>query len=126
MSILAVYLVVLLYMGKKSTGMVKSSTDYLLSGRQMSWLIIAGGLVGTNFSGAVITSVTNFAYSWGLGGMLYEGCTIVGFLICAYLYARRVRLCGAFTISELFEIRFGFNVRLLAGFFINTCPSLPS
>lgn len=118
MSILAAYLVILLYLGKKSTGMVKSNTDYLLSGRQMSWLIIAGGLVGTNFSGAVITSVTNFAYTWGLGGMLYEGCTIVGFIICAYLYARRVRLCGAFTISELFEIRFGFNVRLLAGFFI--------
>lgn len=118
MCILVVYLVVLLILGKKSSGQVKSNTDYLLSGRQMSWLIVAAGLVGTNFSGAVITSVSNFAYTYGLGGTLYEGCTVIGFLICAALYAKRARLSGAFTISELFEIRYGFNVRMIAGFFI--------
>lgn len=101
-----------------STGQVKSNTDYLLSGRQMSWIIVAGGLVGTNFSGAVITSVSNYAYTYGLGGMFYEGCTVIGFLLCAFLYAKRVRLSGAFTIAELFEIRYGLNVRIVAGFFI--------
>lgn len=116
--ILVVYLVVLLIMGKMSTGQVKSNTDYLLSGRQMSWIIVAGGLVGTNFSGAVITSVSNFAYTYGLGGMIYEGSTVIGFLLCAFLYAKRVRLSGAFTIAELFEIRYGLNVRIIAGFFI--------
>lgn len=118
LGILVVYLVVLLILGKKSSGQVKSNTDYLLSGRQMSWLIVAGGLVGTNFSGAVITSVSNFAYTYGIGGMFYEGCTVIGFLLCAFLYAKRVRLSGAFTIAELFEIRYGLNVRILAGFFI--------
>jgi len=84
----------------------------------MSWLIVAGGLIGTNFSGAVITSVSSFAYGYGIGGMFYEGCTVVGFLLCAFLYAKRVRLSGAFTIAELFEIRYGLNVRIIAGFFI--------
>lgn len=116
--ILAAYLIILLVLGKMSTGQVKSNTDYLLSGRQMSWIIVAGGLVGTNFSGAVITSVSNFAYTYGLGGMFYEGCTVIGFLLCAFLYAKRVRLSGAFTIAELFEIRYGLNVRIVAGFFI--------
>ena len=115
---LVVYLVVLLILGKISTGQVKSNTDFLLSGRQMSWLIVAGGLVGTNFSGAVITSVSNFAYTYGIGGMIYEGSTVIGFLLCAFLYAKRVRLSGAFTIAELFEIRYGLNVRVIAGFFI--------
>ena len=64
--ILAAYLIILLVLGKMSTGQVKSNTDYLLSGRQMSWIIVAGGLVGTNFSGAVITSVSNYAYTYGL------------------------------------------------------------
>lgn len=118
MGILSLYLIILVIVSRKAVSQIKSSTDYLLSGRQMSWLIVAGGLVGTNFSGAVITSVSNFAYSYGLGGILYESCTIIGFLICAALYAKRVRLSGAFTISELFEIRYGFNVRMVASFFI--------
>lgn len=118
LSFLAAYLIILLVLGKMSSGNVKSNTDYLLSGRQMSWLIVAGGLVGSNFSGAVITSVSNFAYIYGLGGIFYEGCTIIGFLICAFLYAKRVRQSGAFTIAELFEIKYGFNVRMIAGFFI--------
>ena len=118
LSFLAAYLIILLVLGKMSSGNVKSNTDYLLSGRQISWLIVAGGLVGSNFSGAVITSVSNFAYIYGLGGIFYEGCTIIGFLICAFLYAKRVRQSGAFTIAELFEIKYGFNVRMIAGFFI--------
>lgn len=118
MTILAVYLIVLVVVGKKAAGQVKSNTDYLLSGRQMSWLIVAGCLVGTHFSGAAITTMSNFSYMYGLGGSLYELFTIIGFLICAVIYAKRVRLSGAFTISELFEIRYGLNVRLVAGFFI--------
>ena len=117
-AIILIYLVVLLIVGKKAGGDVTSQTDFHLAGRQMSWLIIAAGLIGTNFSGAVITSVTSFSYSYGVGGMWYEGCTIIGFVICAFLYAHRVRKCGAFTISELFELKYGFSVRLIAGFFI--------
>ncbi|NLY71860.1 MAG: sodium:solute symporter family protein [Clostridiales bacterium] len=117
-SIVIIYLIVLIIVGKKAGGQIKSQTDFHLAGRQMSWLIVAAGLVGTNYSGAVITSVSNFSYTYGLGGIWYEASTIIGFLICAFIYARRVRLCGAFTISELFEIKYGFNVRLIAGFFI--------
>lgn len=79
LSFLAAYLIILLVLGKMSSGNVKSNTDYLLSGRQMSWLIVAGGLVGSNFSGAVITSVSNFAYIYGLGGFFMRDAPLSDF-----------------------------------------------
>lgn len=112
------FLVFILYVGKTAKEQISSHTDFHLAGRQMSWFIIAAGLVGTNFSGATFTSVTRFAYQYGLGGMLFQTSTIIGFLICAWIYAKRVRLAGTFTISELFEIRYNFSTRLIAGFFI--------
>lgn len=111
-------LVFVLYVGNKAGGQVKDHTDFHLAGRQMSWLIIAAGLVGTNFSGAVITTVASLTYQYGLSGIWFECSTIIGFIICALIYAKRVRLTGAFTISELFELRYSFETRLIAGFFI--------
>jgi Na+/proline symporter len=116
--IILIYFVVIIYIGKVASKGVKSHTDFHLAGRQLSWFVVAAGLVGTNFSGAVITTATSMSYTYGLGGISYHICAAISFGIMAFIYARRARNSGAFTIAELFEVKYNYTARIIAGFFL--------
>lgn len=109
------YFAVLLFVTRQAGPKMKTGSDFLLAGRQMGWVIIAAGLAGTHFSGGVVTSIASLGYKYGLGGMWFELSTVIGFIIAAFLYAKRARLAGAYTMSEMMEIRFDDKTRVVMG-----------
>lgn len=92
---------------------VKESSDFILAGREVSLIINMMGVCAIGFAGTTIALAPGFAvllglkgsYGWGL---IYSLC---GILLFGLLYAKFIRLCGAQTLPEFLEMRFGGKVR---------------
>lgn len=95
---------VALYSSKKK---VKNSKDFLLAGRSLGPLMMAGTLAATEIGGGSTVGVAAKAYgSWGLSAGWYVICAGIGIFLVSFV-APYLRKSMATTVPEIMERRYG-------------------
>jgi len=91
---------------KKKKTEKQSSEDFLMAGKSLGPLVLAGTLFAANTGGASTTGVANNVYQYGLSAGWYVIAGGIGFIIVSFVapYFRRAQ---ANTVPEIIGMRFG-------------------
>ena len=112
LAVIAVYLVIVSYIGLRAARRTHSGADLFLAGRRLGWLPIGFSLFATNISSTTLIGLSGAAYTWGIAVSNYEWMAafvlvfFAVFLIPSYLNARIT------TVPEFLERRFDRRSRL--------------
>jgi SSS family solute:Na+ symporter len=103
----------------RRSGSEKSSADFFLAGRRMSWPIIGASLFATNIGAEHLVGLSGDAYRYGLSAGVNELNALISLgIAAAILYPHYLRN-RVYTIGEFLEIRYNPAARLvLSGFMI--------
>ena len=106
LTIVVVYLLVLLFIGWYSTRIIGSNEDFLVAGRRLGVVMLAGTLAATEIGGGSTLGVVEKAYGdWGLSSLWYVVSMGVTCLIMA-IFARVMRETQIKTVPEYFRRRY--------------------
>lgn len=107
------YLVAMIVIGLVVSKWIKSSEDFLISGREVGWFVLASGLAACQIAGTTVAGYPGTAYNNGWGAMWGAlGWSISAFLYM-FLFARFSRRTGALTIVEFFETQYDTPSRII-------------
>lgn len=108
------YLVVMVIIGVWATRNTETAEDYILAGRSLGTVVIAGTLVATWMgSGSVTGGGNSIAYQFGLWPAVFVmTASLIGIGVLRVL-APRIRGYDAYTIPEILEEGIGREARLI-------------
>ena len=103
----------LMFIGWYSTKYIKTSSDFLLAGREKGFGLHMMGLVTSGFAGTSLMLTPSFTLMFGLVGGLgfILAFTGVGVLLYGLFFSRTIRRSGAYTVAEWLEMRYGPTTR---------------
>ena len=110
-----IYFAVLVAMGIYFNTQVKTSDDFVLAGRSLGPIVLAGTLASTWIgSGTITGSFTVIAAKYGIWPSIITGIPL--FLSCLLLMgiAPKVRATGCYTVSQLIEAKYGRFAKMLS------------
>ena len=106
-SIVLGYLGIMLLIGWIASKKISSNDDFLVAGRRLGPILMAGTLAATEIGGGSSMGVVEKAYGdWGLGAIWYVIAMAITFLILAF-FAPKFRNSMVKTIPEFFRKRYG-------------------
>ena len=112
------YLAATLLMGlyfRRRSG--RSTADYFVSGRQVSWWLAGTSMVATTFAADTPLAVTGLVYSQGIAGNWLWWSFLPSGMMTVFLFARLWRRSGLLTDVEFAEMRYaGKPAAFLRGF----------
>ena len=85
----------------------KSSSEYFLSGRTMSWWLLGLSMVATTFSTDTPNLVTNIVRTDGVSGNWVWWCFLITGMLTVFIYAKLWRKSNVNTDLEFYELRYG-------------------
>ena len=112
LAVIAVYLIVVMYIGLRMARRTQSGTDLFLAGRRLGWMPIGFSLFATNISSTTLIGLSGAAYTWGIAVSNYEwmaAFVLVFFAIFFIPYYLNARIT---TVPEFLERRFDRRSRL--------------
>jgi solute:Na+ symporter, SSS family len=111
---LAATLLLGLYFRRRSG---RSTADYFVSGRQVSWWLAGTSMVATTFAADTPLAVTGLVYSQGIAGNWLWWSFLPSGMMTVFLFARLWRRSGLLTDVEFAEMRYaGKPAAFLRGF----------
>ena len=111
--IVILYLIAMLYIGYYSSKKVSTNEDFMVAGRRLGPLLMAGTLAATEIGGGSSLGVVEKAYgSWGLGASWYVTTMGIAFVILAFI-APKFRAAEVKTVPEYFRRRYGRSAGLI-------------
>jgi Na+/proline symporter len=112
------YLLITLVMGlyfRRSSG--KSTEDYFVSGRTVSWWLAGTSMVATTFAADTPLVVAGLVYTQGIAGNWIWWAFLLSGMMTAFLFARLWRRSGLLTDVQFAEMRYsGKPAAFLRGF----------
>lgn len=117
-----VYLLGMLWVGIQTSKWIRSGDDFLLSGRELGWFVLAGGTAAMQLAGTTVAGYPGTAYFKGWGAVWGAWGWVFSALVFLFLFSRFSRRTGAFTTVEWFEAKFGSVNRLVLA--VGTCIAL--
>ncbi|MCF7791663.1 MAG: sodium:solute symporter family protein [Victivallales bacterium] len=106
-TIVICYLIGLLLVGWFSSSKIESNDDFLVAGRRLGPVLMAGTLAATEIGGGSSMGVVEKAYgNWGLGAVWYVVTMAIAFMVLAF-FAPKLRNSLVRTIPEYFRNRYG-------------------
>ncbi|MFZ0085989.1 MAG: hypothetical protein WAK78_11930, partial [Candidatus Acidiferrales bacterium] len=112
------YLVITLLLGlyfRRSSG--KSSEDYFVSGRTVSWWLAGTSMVATTFAADTPLLVAGLVYTQGIAGNWIWWAFLPSGMMTVFLFARLWRRSGLMTDVQFAEMRYSGNpAAFLRGF----------
>lgn len=125
MIIVVLYMIGMLGIGYWSSKRISNSTDFMVAGRSMGPILMAGTLAATEIGGGsslgVVEKASNLGSSqWGLSAAWYVLAMGIAFIILMYL-APKFRASEVRTVPEYFRRRYGKT----AGLFTSITMILP-
>jgi len=111
MIIVVIYMLGMLWIGFWSSKMISSSTDFMVAGRRMGPILMAGTLAATEIGGGsslgVVEKASNLGTAkWGLSASWYILAMGVAFIILMF-FAPKFRASEVKTVPEYFRKRYG-------------------
>jgi solute:Na+ symporter, SSS family len=111
---LLITLVLGLYFRRKSA---QSTTDYFVSGRQVSWWLAGTSMVATTFAADTPLAVSGLVYTQGVAGNWLWWSFLPSGMMTVFLFARLWRRSGLITDVQFAEMRYhGTPAAFLRGF----------
>jgi len=103
-----------LYYRRRATA---STTDYFVSGRDVSWWLAGTSMVATTFAADTPLAVTGLVARFGIAGNWLWWSMLMSGMLTVFFYARLWRRAGVLTDVEFAEIRYaGRPAAFLRGF----------
>jgi len=111
---LAITLALGLYFRRRSA---RSTEDYFISGREVSWWLAGTSMVATTFAADTPLVVTGLVYKYGISGNWLWWCFLPSGMMTVFLFARLWRRSGLMTDVQFAELRYsGRPAAFLRGF----------
>jgi SSS family solute:Na+ symporter len=85
----------------------RSTTDYFVSGRQVSWWLAGTSMVATTFAADTPLAVTGLVFAYGVSGNWLWWSFLPSGMMTVFLFARLWRRSGLITDVEFAEMRYG-------------------
>ncbi|UCG49027.1 MAG: sodium/solute symporter [Phycisphaerales bacterium] len=107
-----------------ATGVLKSrhektSEDYFLAGRGLSWWLIGFSLIAANISTEQFIGMSGSAAKWlGLAIASYEWMAAITLVVVGFFFLPRFLKAGIYTIPEFLEYRYNETARSLMALFM--------
>jgi len=115
---IAAYLLITLVLGlyfRRRSG--KSTADYFVSGREVSWWLAGTSMVATTFAADTPLAVTGLVYTQGVAGNWLWWSFLPSGMMTVFLFARLWRRSGLITDVQFAELRYhGRPAAFLRGF----------
>ena len=92
-TILGAYLASLFGISWMARSRIQNSTDFLLAGRKLGSLMLAGTLAATHFGGGFVLGEAAWGVQYGLGGIWYGVACGIG-LLCLSVFSKQLRSSG--------------------------------
>jgi len=106
-----------------TTGILKSrhektSEDYFLAGRSLSWWLIGFSLIAANISTEQFIGMSGSAAKWlGIAIASYEWMAAITLVVVAFFFLPKFLQAGVYTIPEFLEYRYNEAARSLMALF---------
>ncbi|MBL7576157.1 solute:Na+ symporter, SSS family [Peptoniphilus asaccharolyticus DSM 20463] len=106
-SIVVVYMLIMLFIGWYSSKKISSNEDFMLAGRRLGPLLMAGTLAATEIGGGSSLGVVEKSFGdWGIDANWYVTTMGIAFIILSFL-APKFRQSEVKTVPEYFRRRYG-------------------
>ncbi|MGO3018724.1 MAG: sodium:solute symporter family protein [Anaerococcus sp.] len=106
-SIVVLYMLVMLFIGWYSSKRISSNEDFILAGRRLGPILMAGTLAATEIGGGSSLGVVEKAFGdWKIDANWYVTTMGIAFIILAFL-APKFRQAEVKTVPEYFRRRYG-------------------
>ncbi|MGO1470883.1 MAG: sodium:solute symporter family transporter, partial [Tissierella sp.] len=106
-SIVFVYLGIMLFIGWYASTKIDSNEDFMVAGRRLEPIMMAGTLAATEIGGGSSMGVVEKAYGdWGMSAIWYVLTMAVTFIVLAFV-APKLRDALVKTVPEYFRRRYG-------------------
>lgn len=114
-SFLAVVVAVSLYAGRRE----KTSEDYFLAGRSLTWWLIGVSLIASNISTEHFVGMAGSAYGRvGLAIASYEWMAAITLVFVGWFLLPRFLRAGIYTMPEYLEYRYDSRARTIMAFYL--------
>lgn len=108
-----------LIIGLIASRRTRSTSDFFLAGRNLSFLPLTVSLIATQLGGGMLLGTAQQAYFVGLQSLMYTLGITIGFLLLGMGFAAKLQSLSVATTAELFETRYNAP-------FLKKCASLLS
>lgn len=98
--------IIYLILGFFASRNIKTTVDYFLAGRKLGFFAVTFTLIATQLGGNMVIAASQWAYNYGLYGILYAMGMALGFLLLSTGFAAKLHACNVSTTAELFETKF--------------------
>lgn len=116
--IVAVYLLVLLYIGyRASFGSKKKEESLFLAGKSLNWYSIGFNMWGTNVGPSMLLAFASIGYSTGIVAGNFEWYAFVFLFLLAMVFAPRYLASKATTMPEFMGQRYGDGTRTILAWY---------
>jgi SSS family solute:Na+ symporter len=111
--IIVVYFVGLIAVGYVTRRLSKTSTDFLIAGRNLGLVLCTVTILGEWLGGMSTVGTAEKAYAHGFFPMWYNLSTATGMALFGFLLAKRYRESNLHTVGEMLEKLFDRRVRVI-------------
>lgn len=121
LTVVILFMIALLVIGMLISRSVKNQKDWMVAGKSLGMLPMAGTYFATIVSAASIVSYMGYYYLNGWPGVWNcAGTFLTSFLACLW-FAKRLRKAGCDTLPEYIESRYGKQLAMPASVLILVC-----
>jgi SSS family solute:Na+ symporter len=111
--IILLYFLILIIIGFVTKKFSKTSTDFLIAGRNLGLVLCTVTVLGEWLGGMSTVGTAEKAYTHGFFPMWYNISTATGMVLFGYLLAKRYRESNLHTVGEMLEKLFDRRVRII-------------
>ena len=111
---LGAYLVLLIWIGVRSSRGIHNTLDYTVAGRDVAWIVVLATTAATMVGGGASIGSVSSVYQDGLVFALVTCAWHIQLIITGLWIAPRLRQLNLLTVAEFFGKRFGEPARLMA------------
>ncbi|MGM8932504.1 sodium:solute symporter family protein [Salinicola halophyticus] len=115
--VLAVYFALILGLGYYHSRGIQDSEDFLVSGRNTGFWVLAGTIVGTNVGGGTMIGISAEAYRVGVSSIWPVLPSLIFIGVWTFLFVRYINRIRQVTLPDFLVLRFGERVRVPAAIF---------
>ena len=114
LAIVIIYFVAMIGLGLTTRKQAKNAGSFFVAGRSGSTLFITGSLLATIIGASATIGMAGVGFTRGLTGAWWILVGSVGLIVLGFLFARKVREYGFYTLPALVEKQYG-RVPAMAG-----------
>ena len=114
LSILAAYLVVLMWIGIRSAKGVRTSVDYTLAGRSVPWVVVLATTAATMIGGGASVGMVSRVTEVGIAAAVVTCAWHLQLIFTGLFVAPKLRGLNLVTVGDYFSLKFGPLARELA------------